>query len=100
MEATVEQMTGTFDSLKAVFEEYKMVILVAIVCLILLLAYMWFSRGSDSSKAPGSVLMNMARVNGATTDMPSMADSPDPMPSAPIQQVEEAPSSQTPPGAQ
>lgn len=100
MEATVEQMTGTFDSLKGLFEEYKMVILVVLACLLLLLAYMWFSRGSDSSKSPGSVLMNMARVNGAMTDMPSMADSPDPVPSASIQQVEEAPSSPTPPGAQ
>jgi hypothetical protein len=99
MEATVEQMTGSFDSLKALFEEYKMVILLAIACLVLLVAYMWFSRGSDSSKAPGSVLMNMARINGATTDMPTMASSPDPMPSSELQQVEEPPASSTP-GAQ
>lgn len=77
-----------------------MVILVLFACLVLLLAYLWFSKSSDSSKSPGSILMNMARVNGATTDMPDMASSPDPVPSASIQQVEEAPSSAMPPGTQ
>jgi len=100
MEATVEKVTSTFDSFKDLFEEYKMVFLLVAACLVLLLAYLWFSRGSSAepSKQPGSVLMNMARVNSATTGMPTMASSSDPIPSVEIEQSSEAPTSIEPSG--
>jgi hypothetical protein len=91
MEASIESATGLLDSLKAAFEEYKMVILVAFCCLLLLVGYVWFSRKSDASEP---VLANMARVNAVTTGPPEM-------PSEPLVAQEQQPvDEKTPPGSQ
>ena len=65
--------------------ENAMYVGIGLLIALVLAGFVWYSmsRGSGSS-----VLENQARMNMATTDVPSNASAPDPMPSAAISQEE------------
>ena len=66
---------------KALFVEHSFKIGVGLLIAIVLAGFVWYgmARSSKGSGSGSNVLVNEARVNAATTDVPNDANQPDPM---------------------
>jgi len=66
--------------------ENAMYVGIGLLIALVLAGFLWYSMSRGSSGR--AVLENQARMNAATTDVPSGASEPDPVPNAPVSQEE------------
>ena len=79
-----------FTQAQNLLAENAMYVGIGLLIAVVLAGVVWYSmsRGTGSSGSDKAVLENQARMNMATTDVPSEATQPDPVGPSPVSQEE------------